>query len=110
MARVTVRGQETGPPSYTVHPSPPNDRSVQQSRPRTENRGPALVFCSYAAWRGITGSLPIASNFFDIAVATLWASSRDCLLSFLAFAATHSAAIVIRTLITTATSDQNAIS
>jgi len=27
---VTVRGQERGPPFYTLHPSPPNDRSVQQ--------------------------------------------------------------------------------
>jgi hypothetical protein len=24
------------------------------------------VFCAYAAWRGITGNLLIASNFFDI--------------------------------------------
>ena len=39
----------------------------------SESCGPAenwrsslLVFCAYAAWRGITGSLLIASNFFDI--------------------------------------------
>ncbi|SRR5260370_27011238 len=29
-------------------------------------RSLAPVFCSYAAWRRITGNLPIASNFFDI--------------------------------------------
>ena len=39
----------------------------------SESRGPAEnwrslapVFCSYAAWRRITGNLRIASNFFDI--------------------------------------------
>ena len=47
-------------------------RRYQDSFP-SESCGPAEnwrslapVFCSYAAWRRITGNLPIASNFFAI--------------------------------------------
>jgi len=44
MAAILVRfewhgdgpGSGTGPPSYTLHPSPPNDRSVQQGPLRRE--------------------------------------------------------------------------
>src|SRR6516162_8201889 len=45
-----------GPPSYTVHPSPPNDRSVQQGVVRVEIGHKPDVF------RGKGGSNPVSSS------------------------------------------------
>jgi hypothetical protein len=43
-------GSGTGPPSYTVHSSPPNDRSVQQGRDQGQRAGNAAENDLNEAW------------------------------------------------------------
>jgi hypothetical protein len=41
-------------------------KALRHAERQTESLPPRRVVCSYAAWRGINGNLPIASNIFAI--------------------------------------------